>query len=184
MRFPQAWAEVAKQNNVLRIAIIGVTLASALALLISLKFAFKDPLIIERGCYSSQIAATSSQDPTKEEIEGFLRESISQRFDTDANVQADLISLDEIASRSAEQEQLKRRGIRQRVLVNSITTKDDSYQLDTDRLLSVGQLRSALSFPLTVKIQRASRSVSNPFGLVVVKVSAQNAKGGNENEGK
>jgi hypothetical protein len=177
MRFPQAWAEIAKQNNVLRIAIIGVSVSAALALLISLKFAFKDPLIIERGCYSSLLAATSRQDPTKEEVEGFLRESISQRFDTDANVQADIISLDEISNRSTEQEELKRRSIRQRVLVNSVAAKGDDYLVDADRLLSVGQLRAALSFPLTVKIERAARSQSNPYGLVLLKVSAQNSEG-------
>lgn len=177
MRFPQAWAEIAKQNNVLRIAIIGVSVSAALALLISLKFAFKDPLIIERGCYSSLLAATSRQDPTKEEVEGFLRESIAQRFDTDANVQADIISLDEIGNRSTEQEELKRRSIRQRVLVNSVAAKGDDYLVDADRLLSVGQLKSALSFPLTVKIERTARSASNPYGLVLLKVSAQNVEG-------
>ena len=177
MRFPQAWSEIAKQNNVLRIAIIGVSVSAALALLISLKFAFKDPLIIERGCYSSLLAATSRQDPTKEEVEGFLRESISQRFDTDANVQADIISLDEIGNRSTEQEELKRRSIRQRVLVNSVVAKGDDYLVDADRLLSVGQIRSALSFPLIVKIERAARSGSNPYGLVLLKVSAQNSEG-------
>ena len=183
MRFPKAWAEVAKQNQVLRVAIVGVSISGALALLISLKFAFKDPLIIERGCYSSVVAATSRQAPTRDEIEGFIRESVSQRFDTDANVQADMISLDELGNRSTEQEELKRRGIRQRVLVNSVTFKNDAYLVDADRMLSVGQLRSALAFPLMVKIQRAARSVSNVYGLVLLKVSAQNTEGG-KNESK
>lgn len=184
MRFPQAWAKVAGQNSVLRVAILGVSVSGLLALLISLKFAFKDPIIIERGCYSTVTAATSRQEPTKEEVEGFIKESLSQRFDSDANVQGDFISLEELGNRSAEQEEMKRRNVRQRVVVNTVLNKDDAYAVDTDRILAVGGLRSALQFPLVVKLQRTARSFSNPYGLVLVRVSAQSAEKGGKNENK
>ncbi|MGE0526779.1 MAG: hypothetical protein AB7G93_00940 [Bdellovibrionales bacterium] len=177
MRFPQAWAMVAKQNSVLRVAILGVTFSALVVIMISLKFAFKDPLIIERECYSTVITASSRQEPTMEEIKGFIREAISYRFDTDANVQSDFISLDELKNRALEQEEMKRRNVRQKIIVNEVLDKDDSYEVDADRILSVGQLRSALRFPLIVKIQRTSRSPSNPYGLVLLKVSAQNSEG-------
>lgn len=183
MRFPQAWANIAQQNSVLRVAILGVSVSGLLALLISLKFAFKDPLIIERGCFATVTAATSRQEPTKEETEGFIREAISQRFDTDANVQGDFISLDELGNRSTEQEEMKRRNIRQRVVVSTVQKKDDAYAVDTDRILAVGALRSALQFPLIVKLQRTARSFSNPYGLVLLKVSAQSVEG-TKNENK
>jgi hypothetical protein len=183
MRFPEAWANVAKQNSVLRVAILGVTTSGLLALLISLKFAFKDPLIIERGCFSSVVGATSRQEPSKEEAEGFIKDALAQRFDTDANVQGDFISLEELGSRASEQEEMKRRNVRQRVVVNAVIKKDDAYIVDSDRILAVGSLRSALQFPLTVKIQRAARSFSNPYGLVLMKVSAQiPAEAKNENK--
>lgn len=184
MRFPQAWAVVAKQNSVLRVAIFGVTASALMALLVLMNFAFKDPLVIERGCYSTVVAATSRQEPTKEEIEGFIKESLSQRFDTDANVQGDFISLEELGNRSAEQDEMKRRSVRQKVVVNAILKKDDTYIADTDRILAVGSLRSALQFPLTVKLQRTTRSFSNPYGLVLLKVSAQSQEGGSKNERK
>lgn len=182
MRFPQAWANVAKQNSVLRVAILGVTVSGLLALMISLKFAFKDPLIIERGCFSTIAQASSRQEPSKEEVEGFIKEAITERFDTDANVQGDFISLEELGNRSTEQEELKRRNVRQKVLVNSVVKKDDSYAVDTDRILAVGSLRSALQFPLLIKLERTTRSFSNPYGLVLLKIS-QNSEGG-KNEQK
>lgn len=177
MRFPQAWAAVARQNSVLRVAILGVTASGLLALLISLKFAFKDPLIIERGCYSTVTAATSRQEATKEEVESFIKVALSQRFDSDANVQGDLISLDELGNRSTEQEEMKRRNVRQRVVVNTVIKKDDAYLVDADRILAVGNLRSALQFPLIVKVEPTTRSFSNPYGLVLLKVSAQQSEG-------
>ncbi len=184
MRFPQAWAEIAKQNSVLRVAILGVSVSGLLALVISLKFALRDPMIIERGCFSNVATATSRQDLTKEETEGFVRMALSQRFDTDANVQGDTISLEELGSRSTEQEEMKRRNIRQRVVVNTVVKKDDAYLVDTDRILAVGNLRSALQFPLILKLQRTARSFSNPYGLVLLKVSAQNPEREAKNENK
>ena len=92
-------------------------------------------------------------------------------------MQGDFISLEELGNRSSEQEEMKRRNVRQRVVVSAVLKKDDAYVVDADRILAVGNLRSALQFPLAVKIQRASRSFSNPYGLVLLKVSAQNTEG-------
>lgn len=183
MRFPQAWANIASQNSVLRVAVLGVATSGLLALLISLKFAFKDPIIIERSCYTSVKDSTSNQEPTKMEFEGFIKEVLSQRFDSDANVQGDLMSLDELSNRTTEQEEMKRRNVKQKIVVNSILRKDETFTVDTDRILSVGGLRSALPFPLTVKLQRATRTLSNPYGLVLLRVSGQNTEG-DKNEGK
>ena len=72
MRFSMAWADVAKQNNVLRFAVIGVTFVCVVILMIALKFAFKEPLVIERGCFST-VALTQSQAQTPQEIESFLK---------------------------------------------------------------------------------------------------------------
>ena len=184
MRFPQAWSEIAKQNNVLRMAIVGVSVSGALALLISLKFAFKDPVIIERGCYSKVVAKAANQDPTKEDYEAFVREALSQRFDSDSNVVSDYIAIEELKNRDTEQDELKRRNIKQRVILNSINKKDDLINADSDRILSVGVLRSAFSFQLTLQIQKQARTAANPYGLVLLKVSQQNQEEGKKNEKK
>lgn len=181
MRFPQAWAEIAKQNNVLRIAILGVSVSGLLALLISMKFAFKEPLIIERGCFSKAVTKTTVQDPTKADYEAFTREALAQRFDSDANILSEYIAIEELKNRDSEQDELKRRNIKQRVTVNSISRNDDQILIDADRLLSVGNLRSAFQFPLVLFIQKQSRSQSNPYGLVLLKVSPQNPEEGKKN---
>src|SRR5450755_2086579 len=120
MRFPQAWASIAKQNNVLRIAVIGVSISGALALLISLKFAFKDPLIIERGCFAKAVSKTSNQEPTKEEFEAFINESLAQRFNSDSNVTSENIPIKKINDRDIEEKQIKRRYINKRNIENSV----------------------------------------------------------------
>ena len=182
MRFPQAWAEITKQNNVLRLAIVGVSVSGVLALLISLKFVFKDPLIIERGCYSKVLAKATNQDPTKEDYEAFVHEALSQRFDSDTNVVSDYMAVEELKNRDTEQDELKRRSIKQRVILNSISKKDDVITADSDRILSVGSLRSAFPFLLTLQIQKQARTAANPYGLVLLKVSPKNQDEGKKNE--
>lgn len=170
MRFSMAWADVAKQNNVLRIAVIGVTFVSVIVLMIALKFAFKEPLVIERGCFST-VAPTQPQAQTPQEIEAFLSEAIAERFNSGAVVVGDHFALEELKARDGEQTELARREIKQRVVVNSVTKQGDGYLVDADRILSVGKIRSAFQMPMTVTIAKATRTSGNPYGLVVLRVA-------------
>lgn len=171
MRFSQAWADVASQNNVLRIAVVGVSFVSFVVLMIALKFAFREPLLVERGCFTS-VSAIQSQAQTPQEIESFIKEALAQRFNSDALVVGDYFSLEEIKNRENEQTELKRREIKQRLVVNTVKKQGDDYFVDADRILSVGQIRSAFQMPLTVSVAKNSRTSGNPYGLVLVKVSA------------
>ncbi|MFN7729700.1 MAG: hypothetical protein ACK5P7_11135 [Bdellovibrio sp.] len=170
MRLSQAWADIAKQNNVLRIAVIGVTFVCVVVLMIALKFAFKEPLVIDRGCFST-IAASQSQTQTAQEIEAFLSEAVSERFNSGAVVVGDYFALEELKARDAEQTELARREIKQRVVVNSVTKQSDGYLVDADRILSVGKIRSAFPIPMTVTISQTTRTSGNPYGLVVLRVA-------------
>ena len=178
MKFTKAWANVAQQNGVLRIAILTVCLASMISLLILLKFALKAPLIIDRGCASRAIQTDSDQAPTEAEIHTFIRQVLPQRFDTKSIANPDLFSLEEMQNRELEQKQLSSHEVRQTILVNSITGTGDTYVVDTDRILAMGDLRSALRFPLKVKIGQTQRSQADPYGLVLLNVSKPKSKGG------
>lgn len=175
MRFSMAWADVSKQNNVLRIAVIGVTFVCVVTLMIALKFAFKEPLVIERGCFST-VASTQSQAQTPQEIESFLKETIAERFNSGAVVVNDYFALEELKARDNEQTELGRREIKQKVVVNSVTKQGDDYLVDADRILSVGKIRSAFQMPMTVTIAKTTRTSGNPYGLVILRMGAIKAE--------
>lgn len=168
MRFSVAWADIAKQNNVLRFVAVGVTSISFVILIICLKFVFREPLVLERGCYTT-VASTSSVMQTQQEIEGFVREALSERYNSDAVVIGDYFSLEELKGRENEQTELKRREIKQKIIVNSITKSGPNLIVDADRVFSVGLIRSAFQFPLNVSIANTTRSTANPYGLVITK---------------
>ena len=170
MRFTTAWAKVTSQNVTLRLVI--VTLASLLTLMaiIAAKAALRDPLVIERACYSSALEAKSVAN-TAVEIESFVKEALDQRFNSDATPNAEYLSVEEFRLRAKEQDELGRRQMRQRVLVNSVEKKGDIVTVDADRMISVGSIRSAFPFPLTLSLSASSRSQANPYGLVLVKIT-------------
>ena len=115
--------------------------------------------------------ATKPAAHTSVEIEAFVKEALRHRFDTDATPNAEFLSVDEFRLRAKEQDELQRRQMRQRVLVNGVTKNGDAITVDSDRLISVGTIRSAFTFPLTLTISSVTRSEANPYGLVLVKVT-------------
>jgi hypothetical protein len=105
------------------------------------------------------------------ELENFVKEALHQRFDNDAVVMNDFISSDEISHREQEQKELNQRSMLQHVLLNSVEVKGNEVTVNADRLISVGQVRSAFPFPLMITLSTDIRSESNPYGLTVIKIS-------------
>jgi hypothetical protein len=169
MKFTTAWADVAAKNVTLKIAVILLSLSTMILGVASAKLSLRDPLIIERSCFSKALSVASNQH-TSQEIEAFVREALAQRFNSEST-EVFLLSSDEQTNRTQEEKEMNTRGMKQRLIVNSVKADGNTVQVDADRLISVGQIRSALPFPLTVIITTASRSQSNPYGLLALKVS-------------
>ncbi|MGE4107745.1 MAG: hypothetical protein AB7F66_11060 [Bacteriovoracia bacterium] len=182
MRFSQAWAKVSSQNVTLRTALLALSIAFTALSIVAIKAALKDPLLIERSCYSTVIVS-GTEARTPSEIESFIREALSQRFNTESNALSEYLSLDEMKNREQEQSEFKRREMRQRIVINAITQNGSVVSVDSDRLITVGSIRSAFSFPLQVSVSSVTRTTSNPYGLILTKVSPT-SKEGDSNERK
>ena len=139
--------------------------------MITLRLTFKDSIIIERGCFSKATLPVKDEH-SKEEIEDFLKESLSQRFNSDVQPVDGLLSPDEIRLRLVEQKEFSSRKMSQKIIVNKVDEAPDGFKVDADRLISVGEVRSAFKFPLIVKLESKARSYSNPYGLLVTTTKA------------
>jgi len=171
MKFTSAWADIAAQNINLKVATIFLSLTTMSLGVCVIKLATKDPLVIERGCVTKSLAL-SGNIRTQQEIEAFVKEGLSQRFDMD-NHDTFLLSEDERMNRTQEDKELKSKDLKQRVIINNVKIDGAAVQVDTDRLLSIGQVRSVVSFPLTVILTTIDRTPVNPYGLLLQKVSSQ-----------
>lgn len=167
MKYTEAWSSVVSQNFNLKIVTIVLGALSLLLAMITLKMAFKDSVIIERGCFSRTFQPAKDEH-SKQEINNFLREALSQRFDSLVMPTDGLLSPDELKIRDQEQKEFASRSMKQRLIVNSVTETDGGFKVDADRMISVADVRSAFKFSLLVKLESKSRSNSNPYGLLIV----------------
>lgn len=168
MRFNVAWSETLDQNTVLRFTVL-ILAVCLLGLLVALtKIILKEPIVIERACYSNSIAIAPTKH-TEQEIKAFIKEAISQRFDSHVE-QNDYLSLEQRLLRETERKELTEKNIEQRVIVNVKKIEGSQITVDADRLIAVGAVRSVLKFPLVVTIATVSRSNGNPYGLLVTEV--------------
>jgi len=172
MKFHLAWADVLSQNALLKFVVFALTLSTIAFGLTTLKLSLQPPLLIERGCVSQVVHPASATEHTEEEIGAFLRAALSQRFDTEAIADTSLVSDLEKLNRKREQEELKGRGMRQRVLVNaeSVQIQGASVRLNVDRLISTATLRTDLLFSVVLALASTDRTPSNPYGLTLQSV--------------
>jgi len=177
MKFHLAWAQVLSQNALLKFVILSLTLCTLVLGVMVLKFSLREPLLIERGCLSQIVHPTTNTEHTESEIRAYLQFALSQRFDTQSVADTSLISEGEKLNRKKEQEELKTRGMRQRVIVNSesVQIHGAAVRLDVDRLISTAALRTDLLFPITLSLASVERTSSNPYGLTLQSVSAVDA---------
>ncbi len=170
MRFSTAWAKTAAQNVTLKIATVLLGIISIFQLSVIAGLAMKDPLVIDRGCYS-RTAVTKSGNPTQDEIIGFLNEALPMRFDTNGYIKDGFLAIEETISRERELATLKARQMAQKLIISEFKFDDKDIHIFADRLVSIGKIKSALPLHLKVAIQQSNRTDGNPYGLIVSSVS-------------
>ncbi|CAN5418046.1 hypothetical protein BH10BDE1_BH10BDE1_28040 [soil metagenome] len=171
MKFSIAWAEIANQNLILKIALTCLSLSAICFSLVSLKLALKEPLVIERSCFNRVIKSADSR-RSNEEIETFVRIALARRFDTAAKNDPEYVDALELSNRAQEQKELATRQLKQKLVVNSVAIDGADVSVDADRIITVGSIRSALAMPLKLKVESQERSENNPYGLLLKSVKA------------
>jgi hypothetical protein len=170
MRYTVAWSKIVSENAVLKSVILVSCALSFFFSFALLRLALKDPLVIDRACFSKPSVVADGK-RTKEEIDSFLREALSQRFDSKTGSAKALLDSDELALREKEQKDMTARKLNQTVLFNSSVNSDGSTTVDADRVISVGEIRSAFRFPLKVRVVTTQRTIENPYGMVLAEVT-------------
>jgi len=171
MKFTTAWAEIASQNLTLKVAVAFLSIATVFLTLTTARLSLKDPLIIERSCFS-KIITQGSNERSQQEITGFINEALSARFDSDVALNSSFLSQEELGFRALEQKELSQKNMTQKIIVESIKINGNNVSILADRFITVGSIRSVLPFPLTATIAITDRSAGNPYGLILVKVSS------------
>jgi hypothetical protein len=133
--------------------------------------ATRDPILVDRSSRKTVIIEKVATDEEKiSEVENFLREALSLRFDSKVKSSSELLSKELARAHEIEEGELKAKQVAQSVVVNGIQKTKDGFVVDADRIVSISKLRSAFSFPLKAQIEKTSRSEQNPYGLMLIRI--------------
>lgn len=170
MKFTEMQLKEAVERSTLKIAVICLSVMSlTFSILLTLDLS-KDAVVVERAC-ETQILDVKSAAQTEEEIKNFLKEAISLRFDSIVSRDPSSYMVQDVfVARTKEQDELKRGGVDQRVIVRDVKLSGNHFLVGADRLVAIGKARSAIPITLTVQVASKHRSLTNPYGLVLTSI--------------
>ncbi len=170
MKFTEVWASTLYANSILKISTAVLGLVVLILTFALIRLGLKDPIIVERACFSS-VASPVKTPHTQAEIESLAKLALEHRFNSDTVDNASFISSSELLNRNKEQEELKSKNITQKILVNSLKVEGTKVVVEADRFLASGKIKSVIPLPLQVELIENNRTQSNPYGLLLVKVN-------------
>ena len=166
MKFSTAWAKVAAQNVTLKVATLILAIISVTQLGVITSLASREPLVIERSCYSRMLPTKNAQ-PDQNEIKGFLDVALPMRFDSDGYFKEGFLSLQEVGARDKELATIKQRQMNQKIVISDLKIAEKLITITADRLISIGKIKSALPLNLEVTLEQTNRTEANPYGLII-----------------
>lgn len=170
MKFSEARLKEALERSALKLAVICLSVMSlTFSILLGLDLS-KEAIVVERSCETRLLDVTSSSQ-TKEEVQSFVKDAVSLRFDSVVTRDPSAFMVQDLfVARSKEQEELKRGGVDQRLIVRSVKLNGNYFVIEADRVVAVGKARSAIPTTLVARVSSKSRSLTNPYGLVITSI--------------
>jgi hypothetical protein len=165
MKMLAAWDSLKEENRMLKILILILSMTVIIPTVAVVVLAEKAPLVIERGCVS-QTGRLGKSAPTDDELKTFIELSLRSRFDSKVH-DLQVLTPEQLKYRAIEQKDLESQKMKQTLIVNSIEIQNGSIVADCDRLIAVGNVRSTFRFPLKIEFDQISRSLGNPYGLLL-----------------
>jgi hypothetical protein len=165
MKFSSAVDALSRENKILKqLALLQA--AGTLGLIIAvLIFHEKQAVQVERTTHGLEIVSHTNLTRTKDDVEHAIGLMLKARLDTSAVSPEVFISARQMELRITEQRELKSRGLDQEILPRSVQVGDGQATAEIDRVLRVGEIRSALKTKVTLAFEEIEPNELNPYGL-------------------
>jgi len=171
MKFSTAVDSLTKENMNLRMTVKLLCFAVIFLAMSVLLLYDKEPLVIERSSRGLEVVQVTTLHRTEADIEQALRLMLKSRFDTAAYNPEVFLSPRQQELRDAEQQEMKSRGLAQAVVFRSAKVSKSEALVEFDRVISVGEIRSALKTVVSVVFEESEPNELNPYGLKLALVS-------------
>lgn len=134
------------------------------------------PLMIQSSTRGLEIIQPIDFERSDYDVESAAELMLKARFNTDS-ISANLfLSEKQLQLRENEQKELKNRNMLQTIVVREIKILKDQALVDLDRVIAVGDIRSAIKTKLKIAFEETEPNELNPYGLVLSFVEAQSTE--------
>lgn len=167
MKFSSSVDALSKENKFLRTTVKTTLCIAAILIVHSIILYNKEPLMIERTTRGLEIVSPAAFSINENEIKNAVRLMVKARFETEALSPELFLSARQLELRDAEQKELKSRNMAQSVVVRAVKISKSEGVVDFDRVLALGEVRSALRTRIKVAFDAETPNELNPFGIVL-----------------
>lgn len=167
MKLANVFDGMAQENRFLRT--ITKMLIIVMTALLGIVFNLYDraPIMIERSTHGLEIVSPTDFLRNQNELKQAIALMVKARFSTDAIATELFLNPKQQLLRDTEQKDMKARGLNQGVIVRNIAINKDQAIVDFDRVISVGDVRSALKTKVKISFEEVSPNELNPYGLLL-----------------
>ncbi len=167
MKLSTAFDGLAKENYFLKITVKLLLVVTAGAVTLSYALYDKTPLIVERSSRGLEIVTATQFSRSQPELKAAIAIMLRARFDTLAISPELFLNPKQMVLRDTEQKDMKARGMAQSVVVRAVDLNKGQALVDLDRVISLGEIRSALKARVMVSFEEVTPNELNPYGLLL-----------------
>lgn len=167
MKFSDGVDGLTKENKFLHTLTKFLLIIVAGELGLSLALYNKEPIIVERSIRGLEVVKQLAFARDESDIRQAIRLMIQARFNSDTISPEIFLNPKQLVLREMEQKDLKSRSMTQAVIVRTVKITKEAAIIDMDRMISVGELRSALKAKIKISFEETSPTDLNPYGLTL-----------------
>jgi hypothetical protein len=123
------------------------------------------PVYLERTSRGIEILAPTVPARTPRDLKRMAELALKARFDTQAESAGLFLSARQMELRESEQREMKARSLSQAVVVRDVEISSERAVVDVDRVLAMGEVRSALRVRLRLAFEETEPNELNPYGF-------------------
>lgn len=173
MKFSLSIDALSKENKFLKL-ITKFLFMVVFILLVQSAFLYnRDPILIQSSTRGLEIIQPVSFVKSDLDIKTATELMLKARFNTETKSSNLFLSDKQKILREAEQKELKNRNMIQTIVVRQIEISKDQAVVDLDRVIAVGEIRTAIKTKIKIVFEETEPNELNPYGLVLSLAEAQ-----------
>ena len=127
----------------------------------------RDPIIIQSSTRGLEILEPMAASKHNLNLKVAAQNMLKARFNTDTLSPELFLSDNQKLLRQSEQRELKSRNMTQAIVVRNIDISKNQALVDLDRVIAVGDLRTAIRAKIKIAFEESEPNELNPYGLVL-----------------